>query len=125
MRRRKARKSSPLPPAFQHLFVHVAGVGERLVGIGRIAKTHDLHRSERFGEREPGMVRRDDDEAIAIGDGRDERLNELAGLILRVTRVVVRHHQDGGANVPRAYSHSIVAGGFDEISYVTRFTPLT
>ena len=30
-----------------------------------------------------------------------------------------------GSRHPRAYSHSIVAGGFEEMSYTTRETPFT
>lgn len=37
----------------------------------------------------------------------------------------LRFRAKTSADVQYLYSHSIVAGGFDEMSYTTRFTPFT
>src|SRR5215218_1233148 len=54
------------------------------------------------------------------GIAEDPRWAGSGGLIILAQRAAIRQKLCGGR-----HSHSIVLGGFDEMSYTTRFTPRT
>ncbi len=95
--------------------MHIPFIGQRFFGVRCISKPHDLNAVSGFFHGQPGMMRSYDHHTVTIKQRSDQGVNKLARLIFGVTNVVVRNHQHNGTRVLR-YSHSMVAGGFDDMS---------